>query len=68
MSSIFRILHIGILHIHLSKSPAPCGYILFTVLHVTAVYMYNIYKASCQSRLGIEDHDLTYVAHVTTAA
>jgi hypothetical protein len=29
--------------------------------------MYNIYE-TCQSRLGIADHALTHVVHVTTAA
>jgi hypothetical protein len=39
MSSLFTIFHFGILHSQLSKSPVPCGCILFTVLHVTLEYM-----------------------------
>jgi hypothetical protein len=39
------------------KSPVPCGYLLFTVLHVTT------YR-----RLDRADYALTHVAHVSTAA
>jgi xanthosine utilization system XapX-like protein len=43
MSSIFTSLLVGILHSHLSKSPVPCAYILFTLLYVILVYMYAQY-------------------------
>jgi hypothetical protein len=48
MSSVFTILHVGILHSFcLVKSPVPCEYILFTVLRVCMyVCMYNTYKGS----------------------
>jgi hypothetical protein len=63
---IFTGLHAGILHSHLSSV---CGYILFTVLYVTLVYIYVQYiQRLCESRLGTADRALTHVAHVTTAA
>jgi hypothetical protein len=44
---LYTILHVSILHGQsVVKSPVPCGYILFTVLNVTLICMYNIYKAS----------------------
>jgi hypothetical protein len=52
--SIFTILHVGILQT-VVKSPFPCGYLLFTVLHVTLVYMYVQYCDICavsRKRLG----------------
>jgi hypothetical protein len=51
------------------KNPVPCGYILFTVLYATLVYMYVKYiQGLRQSRLGSADCALTHVAHVTMAA
>lgn len=53
------------------NSPVPCGYMLFTVLFATLVYTYVLVQyiqGLCQSRLGIADHAITYVSHVTTAA
>jgi hypothetical protein len=50
------------------KSPIICGYPLFTVLHVTLIYMYVQYiQDLCRSRLGTKDHALTHVIHVRTA-
>jgi hypothetical protein len=69
MSRIFASLHIGFLHSHLSKSPVPCGYLLFAVLLVTLVCMYVQYvQGLFQSRLSVADRALTHVAHVTKTA
>jgi hypothetical protein len=46
-------------------SLVPCGYIIFTILHVTVVYVYGQHiQGLCQSTLGITDHVLTHVAHM----
>jgi hypothetical protein len=69
MLYIFTILHVGILHTQsVVKSPVPCVYIWFTVLHVILVYMYIQYtQGLIQSSLVLADHALTHAAHVTTA-
>jgi xanthosine utilization system XapX-like protein len=70
MSSVFTILYVGILHSQsFVKSPVPCRYILFTVLHVILVYTYVQYiKGLCQYRLGRAYRALMHVAHVKTDA
>jgi hypothetical protein len=61
MSSTLTILHVGIINSKFSTSRVPCGYLLFTVLHVTIVYMYVQYiQRLCQSMLSAEDHVLTH--------
>jgi hypothetical protein len=50
-------------------SPVPCGYLLFTVLHLTLVHMTVQYiQGLCQSRLGTENYDLTHLARGTMPA
>jgi hypothetical protein len=41
MSPIFTVLHVGILHRHLSS--VPCGYLLFTVLQAALIHIYVQY-------------------------
>jgi hypothetical protein len=49
------------------RSPVPSRLILHIYsLHVTVGY--TAIQGLCQSRLGIADHGLTHVAHVTTVA
>jgi hypothetical protein len=51
------------------KGPVCSGYILFTVLYATLVYMYVQYiQGLCKCRPATEDRALTDVTHVTTAA
>jgi hypothetical protein len=45
------------------NGPVPSGQLLFAALYITLVYICTIYVS-----LGITDHTLTHVAHITTDA
>jgi hypothetical protein len=65
---MFTILHVAIMQAVL-KGPVPCGYLLFIILTCnSSVGVCTVYAPLCQSSLGIADHFLSHVAHVTTAA
>jgi hypothetical protein len=66
MSSIFTFFTCRLSTKHIFKSPPSCRYLLITVSNVIVVYEYMYAKVI--ERLGIADHAITYVAHVTTDA
>jgi hypothetical protein len=57
---------------HSTQSSVKCqilyGYLLFTVLHTTLVYIRTIIQGHSQSRHETADRTLAHVVHVSTVA
>jgi hypothetical protein len=69
MSSIFTVLHVGILLVSCQESGSlwiPTIYSFTCNSNIYAHYQYT--QDLCQSTLCAADHALTHVAHVTAAA